>query len=451
MAMKTVQKNVEDKTSFGDIEKWKNYLVEVGAEKNIPDKFFNSAEDLLKIGFVYSRASVAIEDHNDYVKLAETAYRMVLSMAGQEDNKSALRGLAYLYYREYNYYGLWLRKNRGNMVYSKEECEQTAIDIFEKLLNLGGNVGDYYRYAYLLYNSSSSFSPTIEFSTIIDKKAKAFSLYQDAIRSYDQMGDDDRKSLHHTYIKACYGLARCGLELICTRSKMLDELVVLFHYNAPTYGDSKLAEQRFSDILNCMEVVRDAEGLPCTIEDMETVAFSSHPIERSWDIYYMLGKMYDYAYQYKLVDDLESAYELAKKYYSYSCEIDYVRRTAKLPASRFTHMYTALFNLLLRGRQESMFHELYEKYNSIVGFNGLDQMILQARWMIAKENYTDAKKILLNCKNGEGVYGFVSKRIELLLDLIHVATNGYSEEFEKRYKPYQLRQLNNLSAYMKAI
>ena len=437
-----------EKENNNDIEKWEAQLTEMGAVDNIPDDSYGSAEVLNKLAYLYTRASISVSRHNDYFKLAESAYKAALSMEGHEDDRSALRGLAYIYYREFNYFGLWQRRNHGRMVCSKESCEHNAMVLYDRLIELGGNVNDYYRYAYLLYNSSSSFSETTEYADVLAKKERSFSLYHDAIAAYGTLEDENKETMYRTYIKACYGLARCGLELLCSRSRLLDELVVLFNFESQLYTDHVLETQRFQDIQTCLQIVLESENLPVVIEKgINSIAKKAQDVEKSWDIYYSLGNMYDYAFQYKLVDDLEGAYQSAIQYYTYSCDIDYIRRKENLPTSRFTHMYTALFNILLRGRQESAFCKAWKKYNDIIQFSVLERTVLQARWKIAKKDYSSAQSLLLDCKKEKGD-SFLQRRVEMLLDLLHIVTKGISQEVENKYRPYQVRQFNKLLIHM---
>ena len=434
-----------------DGERWQAQLVSLGADQDIPEAFLNDPSQLLPLANSYLKAAVLEDKHTAYVRLSERAYEHVLSLPGHEDDLMALRGLAYLYYREFNYYSLWRRQIRGKMFLSKDVCENKAIELYDRIIAISGNTGDYYRYAYLLYNSSTVFSPDKDFSTILEKKRQAYDLYHLAVTSYDSLDEKRRDSLLHIYIKASYGLARCGLELINSRSRVLDELVVLFDYDAPTFGNRLDSRNRLIQVCDAIEIVREFEGLPAFIDDMDAIIKKKHLVEHSWDVYYTLGKAQDLARQYKLADDTEQAYADAERYYRYACEIDAQRRENHLPVSEFTHMYMALFNLYLRNRQESAFKSAWQRYSTVVPFSLVDKLLFQARWHIVKRDYSRAGDVLQECQQKRGITSGASKKADLLLDMIHLATQGINADIEKKYKPYQLKQFNNLRLHLNDI
>lgn len=425
---------------------WQHFLSDFHAEEAIPLECKESPKLLNRLAAVYMQAARQEADHGRYTLLALEAYNLSMKL---EENIKTYQGLAYLYYNEFLRYTTSRKGKKSTVLIPLQDCERNALYLYSKIAADNPDVYDLYRYAHLLYSVSSMASVSSNkrpFAEIIEQKENAYHIYIHAALRYEELTDKDKERLHRVYIKICYGICRCGLSLIANRSALLNELVLLFSFKARNYGDNQTSLERFKEIGKYMKKLIKAEGLDTDTKDLLTVANSEQLVAKSWDVYYLMGKYYDYAIQYELFPDIETAYKKAEQYYSYACEIDTLRRSKGKSSSGFKHMYWALLKLYLRWRKEERFCAVWEKYNKTVGFEDEYRTVFQARWLILNEEYKKAKALLLQSREQKKGKGELSgRKINLLLDIVRVISGEGPAVLEGNYRPYQQRYLYELA------
>lgn len=372
------------------------------------------------------------------LQLAEQAYCAVLADPVQNGNMRALQGLSSLYYRDYMM--RFTSKASGMLAYTNGECCQKAKDALARLLQHERQPETLYRYAQVLYRSAKDGQWKGEFVHLCRQKEQAYALYDEAAAMQEKWGAADKG----LYCRTCYGLCRCGLEMFSLHSVLLEELMLLFGVSSMLYGSRSDHITRLRRLYHCLEQVLDIEQLPRRTDDLTAVIQAKQTYERSWDIYYLLGKLFDYAGQFSLCHNRSNAYHLAERYYRYACEIDMTRRQSHQAVSGFDHMYTALLTLHLRQHREDRFYADWERYHPVVGFSSEFHFMSQARWLIIKKDYAAAQHFLAaQLQDGRWSAG-TRRRADVLQDLVQVAVSGSTAGLRGTYKPFQLKQLERM-------
>ena len=194
---------------------------------------------------------------------------------------------------------------------------------------------------------------------------------------------------------------------------------------------------------HCLESLLQLEQLPQRTDNILSIAQAKQKYENSWNIYYLLGKLFDSALRFSLSRSPEKSYILAERYYLYACEIDLARRQTGKSVSGFTHMYTALLTLYLRNRKETDFYAAWKRYHSFVTIPESFKTLSQIRWLIIKGAFAEAQVKLRE-------YGRLAERktqqkqVTALLDIIEVICSGNTKNLRGIYRPFHLRQLEKV-------
>ncbi|MCH4188010.1 MAG: hypothetical protein LKF74_00990 [Megasphaera sp.] len=381
------------------------------------------------------------EQRGDLATLSLEVYEGMLRTPEYEEDLRALRGIAATYYTDY--ISSVSNKKQKILPCPKSESEKKVCQYYEKILQQEHHPKDIYQYGTVLYKNTKDFSNSDTFPIKCSKKNQAFALYDEAVQLLE---DDPSKRNTLLYSRACYGLCRCGMESFNFYSSLLDEIHLLFPITLSLYGSHEEHCQKFHRICHCIDVVRKLEKLPRVIEDMAAVVHSKQQQEASWDVYYMMGRLFDCACQFGLCADTEGAYASAVRYYGYACEIDYQRRQEGLSVSGFTHMYTALLTLYIRGRQETEFYRLWETYHPLVHFSGAFRLLSQIRWLILKEDYSEAERVLdTYCRAGKWQRGLSEHKAAVLMDIIRTKLQGSTGAVIGTYSTFQMKQLERIT------
>jgi tetratricopeptide (TPR) repeat protein len=380
------------------------------------------------------------EQRNEIAVLSLKVYQGILDTPGCEEDIRALRGMAAAYYTDY--ISSISNKKQKILPCPKKESKKKACEYYEKILRKEHHPKDVFQYGTVLYKNTKDFSSEDTFPEKCDKKNQAFALYDEAV----QILEDNNDTGSLLYSRACYGLCRCGLESFNFYSALLDEIHLLFPVKLSLYGSQEEHCQKFHRICHCIEAVRKQENLPRVVEDIEAVVHSRQRQAMSWDVYYMMGKIFDCAYQFNLCNDTKGAYASAVRYYGYACEIDYRRRREGLPVSGFTHMYTSLLTLYIRGRNEQEFYRFWETYHPLVRFSEAFRLLSQIRWLILKENYSEAEQVLESyCHAGKWRKGLSERKATILMDIIYAKVKGSTAGAAGAYSSFQMKQLERLA------
>lgn len=380
------------------------------------------------------------EQRDDMATLSLAVYEGMLRTPAYGEDLRVLRGIAAMYYTAY--ISSISNKKKKILPCSKSESEKKVCQYYERILQQEHHPRDVYQYGTVLYKNTKDFSNNDTFQLKCRKKSQAFVLYDEAVQLLE---DDASKRNNLLYSRACYGLCRCGMESFTLYSSLLDEIHLLFPLKLSLYGNHDAHCQKFYRMCHCIEIVRKLEKLPRVIEDMAAVVHSKQQQEASWDVYYMMGRLFDCAYQFGLCADRKGAYVSAVRYYGYACEIDYQRRKEGLSVSGFTHMYTALLTLYIRGRQETEFYRMWELYHPVVHFPEAFRLVSQIRWLIWKEKYSEAKELLDGyCRSGKWQRGLSKQKAAVLMDIICTKLHDSTDSVVGSYSTFQMKQLERI-------
>lgn len=356
-----------------------------------------------------------------YYPWIEKIYTAVLAEPSQCGNVQALQGLASLYYRDYM--TRFTSKSKKLLPYTKGESCQKAKHALMLLLKHKRTPEIVYQYAQLLYRHAKDGQWKGKISDLRRQKEQAYALYDESVAMQEKWG------IKHMglYCRSCYGACRCGLELFSHRSVRQEELALAFGMPSTLHGRRADHILRLRRLYYCLHQVLKTENLPHCMDDIRAVVQSRQVYERSWDVYYLLGKLFDYASQFSLCHNRDQAYFFAERYYKYACEIDRMRRQIHQSVPGFSHMYTSLLTLYLRHHREDNFYDAWERYHPVVRFSSDFHFLSHVRWLIIKKNYDAAQHFLAShLQDGQWNAG-TKRRAAVLQDLIQAAVSGKEE------------------------
>lgn len=370
------------------------------------------------------------KDDDRYVQLQERVYKKIEGLPAYQQDVRMLRGLAYIYCREAG-------KSKTCLSMDKKRCEAEGDAYFTRLLQQCRRPYDVYSYAQFLYKKACNFFSTDSIVVKSEMKEKAYELYHEAILELEKQAYDRQRSL---YSRACYGFSRCGLDMLAHPSILQEELAILFNEPIALYGQRDVYEKRLKHVHACLDTVRKLEALPSQAADMTGISMAPKKYANSWDIYYLLGKAFDYAWHLQLCQKEELAYELAEKYYGYACQIDYSRKKNG-KRSIFSHMYIALIALYIRRKDKEKCLSLWKTYDIGRLIPKGYQTLTAIRWAIVDKDYEKAKQLISAYKAGKRwEKGLSEKRVAVLSDIIQAAQCGRVDAVEA-YSPYQQKML----------
>lgn len=431
-------------------KEWCECLQAVQAEDGISDDYSASYHVLDSLAFVYCQASQYPDVHNKYVKLAVEAYEHILAIPGFDMNMKALKGLAYVYYSEWISYLILSKKVDGPLAFDKNLCKDRAIELYERILVRDCDVTTLYRYAHLLYRVSSEYRPGGDYQERLQARRQSYHLYSEAKNTYEQMeAGDEKKRFRKNYIKACYGLSRCIIDMIHV-TNTLDETIDALFGRTPVYDSYReWKRKKLMEAANAINIVRDEEGLPVTTDDTVTLAMQEQKFEMSWDIYYTMGKIYETAFFYDFFNDRQRSFDKAEKYYTYACDIDFNRRRANKNVSGFKHIYAKLLDLYVKGHEAEKYDACRSKYEPYFRVNGTMETIYKAKWAIIEHDYAlaadlvgriDTKQIRLS-KTEKSEHKALEAIVAILAGVDAATLTG-------KFTRNQMKRLQELQAYL---
>lgn len=320
---------VEDTKNYD----WQGVIAKYNGAEKIPEEPGKKAAYAL--GRAYFQGLRADEDKVKWWHLAKDLF---LRLAAEEKSPYVCGKLATLY-------GLAYDERPFIEGLDKKDALAEALAYYEDVYAMGAEEYDLYQYASLLYKSSSAYGALTDVKERRRLREKAYFLYKEIVEGHEA-GEFAKKS-DRAYIRSAYGLCRCGLDLYGSQSTFQKECTLLC---GKTVVSPLMKEQKrdiFKTLCHAVEAVRRYEDLPCRMESPCALREQTYSYEAPWDIYYILGRIFEFAVLYDLLPDRQEGITSCIKYYTYVCEIDRDRRTARLPVSGFTHMYKALLEFYL--------------------------------------------------------------------------------------------------------
>lgn len=417
---------------------WELGLAAMMAREEIPEVALHSPDLLCQLSYVYICAAHQGSRYDAYMALACEALRLARQLAKGSEKREVLRSVGYMYYCEYVLYGPIGKKGFPCHRQSKPVLLAKARSCYEALLTEERPIYDLYHYGYLLYKSAVDFYLPLTGGQRHEQLKEAYALFQEIVERWESLDDREKKQQKAIYQKACYTLCRCGLQLLNSHAWLKREFYLLFRVRI---NDADKAERqcRFRQILHCLQTICEIGGLPLNVTDLAAAArISQPPFQHAGDVYYMMGKLFECAYEQGLYSWPEEALARAETYYRYACEIDMERRRQKLPISGYTHMYASLFKVYYYGHKEDAFLAAWKRYHQQVCFSEDLKILFTVRWYICKRDYDKAKNVLQRyIEAGHYQPVLTEKKTVIFLDMIQTIKRHSLRGLQGTYKPHQ--------------
>lgn len=312
-----------------------------------------------------------------------------------------------------------------------------------------------YRYAHLLFIASNEYIPGMDSRVSYAKRKESLTLYEEAMKNYETMAEsDEKKSCRNYYIKSAYGACRCCFSLMI-ESPVMEYADLVVGYEARKMLCNPAAavwyEKQENYLLRAgkyINIARKEEQLPIDIEDIYKVSMKEQRAEHSWYIYYMMGRVWQYAYVHHLLCNPGMAFSKAEKYYKYACDIDFIRRGAGKKGHAFVCIYSALMLLYQLAHDKKKFDEMLSKYGRTANIRKHDQKLSEIKWCIINHDYDVAQKQLQTYMDTTKLNSIQKQQVRLLQDVIAAIQGKDVHTFDKKYSAVQVNILLCIQRYV---
>lgn len=375
-----------------------------------------------------------------YIRSIERVYKKMLAVPTYQTNVNILRHISHMYCTEY-------LENRATPVLhcDKQYCKTQAAHYFSLLLQQERRPYDIYRYAQLLYCCSHDFVTTEPFVVKHRMKEKAYELYEETL----QLIEIEKTDMHTAlYRQACYALSRCGLELVSSYSILLQEMALVADMPLPFLGNKEKYRKKLQRIHACLDTLRAMERLPRQAKRIADIQQIRKTYGKAEQIYYLLGKAFDYTWQFGLCDNKMLAKQLAERYYTYACEINYHNMENKKGKSLFFHMYMALVNIYIRQKDKEKCKKIWQHYKLSRYIPQGYQTLTAIRWAIVEKNYEKARYIITAYQNKKDwQQGLSPQRATVCRNILDALQGTLKTEENHQFSASQLKLLLKLTKH----
>lgn len=387
-------------------------------------------------------SSISPKERNDkrYIRSLERAYQKLLAVPACQHDAVLLRKAAYMYYDA-------CFDNRAvfELHYDKQYCQTQAAHCFSLLLQQERHPIDTYKYARLLYCCSNDFCTTESFTVKQRMKEKAYELYEETLQIIGKEKADTYTAL---YNQACYALGRCGLELVSSYSVLLHEIALVADIPLPFFGNKEIYKKRLQRAHACLDTLRVIKHLPRNIKNAADIHRIRNAQDGAEHIYYLLGKAFDYAWQFGLCKNKRLAKQEAERYYTYACEINYHTVKDTPHKKLFFHMYIALINVYIRQKEKKTCIKIWKRYQLSKHIPQGYQRITAIRWAIIEKDYEKARRIITAYQNKKDWQeGLSPQRTTACQNIIDALQGTFKKEGNKQYSASQLKVLSKLTKH----
>lgn len=438
-------------------KQWELSLAAMEARNGIPDILGDSPEHLCQLAGIYVMAAIQGPCYDWYMYLADCALHMAQQVSGKHtDDVIILRSQAFKVHMEYIVYGPVGKKGYACHRPDKLSLVNQAVYYYEMLMQENYTSPDMYHYATMLFKSAEDIYLPVTRGRRQMHLKKACTLYKKILKCTDRGELSEDKRLIR--VKAGYYFCRAGLSLLKSHSYLGREAFLLFGVTLP---QSQRVERlgRFHTLLRIASRLCRYCGLDGDVTGIEELARrprSEFPY--AGDIYYMMGQLYECAYEQQLYPWPEEALHRAKQYYTYACDIDYRRRQLRLSVSGYMHMYASLFRLFhysSKGRKDV---PPWLAYLRKLTFPPGLEILVRIRQCIQNGQYDDAASQLKEVMQSRQYDSFMTeKKVKVLRDITEVLCSGHTNKLCNRYAKWEkvyfeqiLQSLNRHRDYGKA-
>lgn len=416
---------------------WELTLAAMEARNSIPDVLLDSPERLCQLAEIYVMAAIQGPCYDWYMYMAGYALDTAQRLAGCRTSVMVLRGRAFKAHMEYILYGPVGKKGFACHRPDKLSLVIQAISYYEKLMQADYTVSDMYHYATILFKSADDiYLPIVRTRRQMQLK-KACALYKRILdhSAHDELTGEGKQMR----LKAGYYFCRASLSLIQSHSRLGQEAFLLFGITLPqSCRVEKLGRfhtlQRMANRI-CRHC--GLEGDVPLIEELARRPRTEFPYACDW--FYLMGQLYECAYEQQLCPWPEDALRRAERYYTYACDIDYRRRQLHLSVSGYMHMYAALFRLYHHSSHHRPGVPPWLAYLRKLSFPpGLKTLIL-IRQAITQGRYEEAASQLKQVMRSRQYDSFMTeKKVRVLRDIAQVLQNGHTRRLCNRYAKWEI-------------
>lgn len=376
------------------------------------------------------------------LRQAVSVYEKALAYARESERRLVLAPLAKAYFRGYF-------TKAAARSYQNHQWAQQAIPYFRELIASDVTVTVLYRFALLLYRDAHDFTNPEPFQQKKRQQQEAYAIYDRTIRTVKALPQEEKADFAGIYVRSCYGLCRSGLELLPQRSLIGDECRLLFPRLVSDNRDQEGRTALFKRCYEAIDTARREEKLPRKVIDLQRLISQEQSFEQAWDIYYLLGKLFDYGWQYDLHPHKNAAYDAALKYYHYAASFDLLRRRSGRSVHGFFYMYESLLLMTLRGRDLDKYRYLWKTYEMEQLLPQPHRDLLNARFHIINDECERAAALLLPyAKKTPQQAGLSPRKATALLDIITIIRTASLKKLRGTYKPYQFVWLHKIRDYV---
>ena len=383
--------------------------------------------------------AISPKDRKDtrYIRSLERACQKLLAVPAYQHHAALLRKAAY------TYYDACFENHALVLHHDKQYCKTQAAHYFSLLLQQERRPLDTYRYAQLLYCSSNDFFSREPLATKRHLREKAYDLYEETIQTIEKEKADAYTAL---YNQACYALGRCGLELISSYSVLLHEISLVADVPLPFFGNKEIYKTRLQRVHACLDTLRAIKQLPRQIKNTADIKQISQNQDKAEHIYYLLGKAFDYAWQFGLCENKILARQWAERYYTYACEIHYYKMKYAQRIKPFFHMYIALANVYIRQKDKKSCIKIWKRYQLSRYIPLGYQRITAIRWAIVEKKYEKARQIITAYQNKKDWQeGLSPQRTAACRHIVDALQGTFKMEENQPYSGSQLKVLLKLT------
>lgn len=418
-------------------KQWELSLAAMEARNGIPDILGDSPDRLCQLAEIYVMAAIQGPCYDWYMYLADCALHMAQQVSGSHEHEVIiLRSHAFKAHMEYIVYGPVGKKGYACHRPDKLSLVNRAVNYYEMLMQENYTRPDMYHYAAMLYKSAEDIYLPVTRTRRQMQLKKACTLYKKILECTDC--DELTEEARRIRVKAGYYFCRASLSLLKSHSRLGREAFLLFGVTLPqSQRVERLgrfhALQRMARRL-CRHCGLDGDAP--SIEELARRPRSEFPY--AGDIYYMIGQLYECAYEQQLYLWPEEALHLAKRYYTYACDIDYRRRQLRLSVSGYMHMYAALFRLYHHSSKGHRDVPPWLAYLRKLSFPPGMKALVRIRQCIQKGQYDDAACQLQEVMQTRQYDAFMTeKKVKVLRDITEVLRSGHTNKLCNRYAKWE--------------
>ena len=185
-----------------------------------------------------------------------------------------------------------------------------------------------------------------------------------------------------------------------------------------------------------IETIKHYEGLGNNFLPPEKMRDRRFIYEAPWDIYYMAGKIKEFALK-SGISDREEVIRECIDLYRYVCDLDRDRRLHGMPVTGFTHMYDALIDFYLYTGKEKELMAFLNEFQPYISERQRSLTALRLHLKHGRTDLFDKEWDSDRCRQS----GISKKRLEVLKLLRDLRNKKNPTVGLQKYKPFEQRVL----------